>query len=846
MIQELSDRVWNTPAFHDDAQKVELEWLRKELSYIGDIPRDSPDPEKLMRAAAILACSNNQIHRRAAFRVATCTYELFGTSKLPLDQALRVVLSRLGNHPSISTRTEVENAISMLPFSLATEEILATEKLTVFANNKPISLTDFQFKLWSQLEQGKRISLTAPTSAGKSFVLEHYLSAIFSSHDKKVVIYIVPTRALIAQVADDLNTQFKKFSDSKPDIVSIPVDSETEIKPWAIYVMTQERVQLMLSTHPDMVADVIIIDEAHSIADGSRGMLLQWVIDDLLARNPNAQTLFASPSIRNLGVFGRLFGINDIEELSSAEPTVSQNFLVVKIESAATGKISISTTGDGSKPLTEIGAFQLNQTLASRVDRLVHIAATLGKRQSNIVYANGPADAEKIAIQLAELFSDREPTKAQKDLSELAKEVVHPNYVLAECIKHGVAFHYSNIPTQLRRAIEEATSLGEVSFLVCTSTLLQGVNLPAKNIFMLAPERGHKTPLESTDFWNLAGRAGRLKKEFQGNIFLIDYDHWKKKPLDSPKDTEIVPAIENSIRNNQAELLAVISERELPKPSKPNDETLETAFVRLYSDQAQGRLGKTLERMGFEGSTPTGTLLSIALSGAATRITLPEEILRKTPNVSAYKQQNLFNHLQLAFRADIGAAKKSIPLHPRDRDAFLSYANILEICHQLILKIDTTKNLHRFHALIAQRWMQGTPLPQIIDNQIKRSPNKIVRTTIRDTLKLIEEQIRFQTVRLFGCYNSILSHALKDAGLEDLTSSIPSLPVFLEVGASDRTMISFISLGLSRVTAMKLNELSARKDLDTNAALNWLRNRPLATMGLSPMLLAEVQAIVEQ
>ncbi|MBB6229330.1 hypothetical protein FHS79_003531 [Polymorphobacter multimanifer] len=76
-----------------------------------------------------------------------------------------------------------------------------------------------------------------------------------------------------------------------------------------------------------------------------------------------------------------------------------------------------------------------------------------------------------------------------------------------------------------------------------------------------------------------------------------------------------------------------------------------------------------------------------------------------------------------------------------------------------------------------------------------------------------------------------------------MASSIPSLPLYLEIGASDKTMISFISLGLSRVTAMKLNEMSARKDLDTPGALQWLRTRPLEALGLSPLLLAEVREI---
>jgi hypothetical protein len=97
-------------------------------------------------------------------------------------------------------------------------------------------------------------------------------------------------------------------------------------------------------------------------------------------------------------------------------------------------------------------------------------------------------------------------------------------------------------------------------------------------------------------------------------------------------------------------------------------------------------------------------------------------------------------------------------------------------------------------------------------------------------------------VRLFGCYNSLLSHALTVDHFEDLAASIPSLPLYLEIGASDKTMISFIALGLSRVTAMRLNDLSARKDLDM--ALQWLRSRQLEQLGLSPLLLNELRSLL--
>ena len=844
MMQELADQVWNTETFQNAADKIELASLQRELGLDAAEKIEPAEVTKLMQAAAILACSEIQQHRRTAFRIATCAYELFGTESLPLDQALRVVLCRLGNFPSFGTRETVNQAQVFLPLTLAAEEIASADSRQVIINRETFYLTDFQHQLWNSLVKKKRIALAAPTSAGKSFVLEHYLSGQFSSPEPQTIVYIVPTRALIAQVAEDLAEQFIGFEGAKPEIVTVPVDAETPLAERAIYVMTQERIQLMLSFHQDFKASIIVVDEAHSIADGSRGVLLQWVIDDLLERNSKTQILFASLTIRNLEIFGRLFGLQDVNEFSSIEPTVSQNFLIARIEATTKGRISVHTAGDGSRALREIAMIDIRQTIASRTDKLVHIAAKLGRGQSNIVYANGAAESESIALQLAELFADREPTPAQLALAELAKEAVHPNYALSETVKRGVAFHYSNIPTQLRRSIEAAVASGEIDFLVCTSTLLQGVNLPAKNIFMCAPEKGRTRPIESTDFWNLSGRAGRLKREFQGNIYLIDYENWKKKPLEGSRDSVVVPAIEASVREHQDQLVTVI--KDSAAAGRRDQADLETVFVRLYSDLKRGSLGTTMERIGFAAEDASVATLSHALAEADLMVTLPASLIRLTPNISAHKQQRLFDRLKESVDAGPEVAKKLIPRHPREREAFKSYADILELCHEIILGIDTSKNLHRFQALMAMKWMQGLPLPQIIEEQIKRDTKKIVRTTIRDTLELIEAQSRFQAVRLFGCYNTLLVHALTTGGMANLVTSIPSLPLYLEVGASDKSMISFISLGLSRVTAMKLNGLAARKDMDVAAALQWLRTRPLDTMGLSPLLQAEVRAIAEQ
>lgn len=841
-MQELADKVWSNRAFHEAAGAIQRAWIARETGHDPDPLPPLATVAKVVRASAILACSSNRDHREKAYRAATSAFEIYGDEQLPLDQATRVVLARLGNFPAILTRASIAGARASMPLRLVSEEMVRSDSQTIVLREKPVVLTDFQYRLWTKLVGKTRLAVAAPTSAGKSFALQNFLALRLGHPDPCSVIYVVPTRALIAQVSRDLRGLVGARVTGKPsvEIVTVPLGGDVVLPSRAIFVMTQERLQLMLSAHPGFSGEVIVVDEAHAIAEGSRGVLLQWVIEDLLRRQPDAQLLFASPNIRNLDVFGRLFGLHDIELLPSYEPTVGQNFLPVTIDDPPAGKVTLYLT-ERESPRSIIARRDLSRRTVTRVEKLVNISLAFGLGATNIVYANGAGDAETIALALTARFAEREVTAEREALAKLVAEAVHHSYALVDCVRRGVAFHYSNIPTQVRQAIEKAVADGVIDYLVCTSTLLQGVNLPAKNVFMCRPERGQFVPLESVDFWNLAGRAGRLLKEFQGNIFLIDYDQWKRKPLTQERETDVIPAIEAGILDRSRDLLRIIEQ-----PGSQNDTELEAVFVRLLDDLAGGTLDGVLQRLrDGHALLPDATLpLREALAVAATRITLPRAVLRQNPNISAHKQQQLYNALLARAVVSPEAAKGLLPKHPREEGAYESYAAILKLCHRIILRLKPESRFHRFMALLSLWWMEGRPLPRIIQNQIDRNRSKDRRLVVRDTLELVEREVRYQCVRLFSCYTSILIQVLDDVDQPQIRLAVPPLPLFLEVGASDRTMISLISLGLSRVVAMRLAPLAPTRDLDIEAARNWLRFRSLESLNLPPQLQEEVKTIL--
>jgi len=484
---------------------------------------------------------------------------------------------------------------------------------------------------------------------------------------------------------------------------------------------------------------------------------------------------------------------------ASTEPTVAQNFLIVRVTSSRQGEFSVSSIEPGGEEAL-VGEFAIGQTIASKKERLIQISAALGKGAPTIVYANGAAEAEDLAIQLADLFAARETTPRREAVAQLVTQSVHPSYVLAAAVRRGVGFHYSNMPTQVRQAIEDAFADGAIDFLVCTSTLLQGVNLPARNVFMCRPEKGRQRPLEGTDFWNLAGRAGRLRREFQGNIFLIDYDEWKAKPLDQERDSEIVPALQDGVTQRLEDLVATMADNDSYERKQDGD--LETLFIRLLDDHSRGELPTTLSRLTAAGvPSASAERVHAALDDVVEVLTLPVEVVRQSPNLSPHRQQSLHAALLAKAGTDKATVRTLIPAHPRESGAYASYSSLLRLCHTHLLGLPESHGSHRYHALMAVFWMSGDPLPKIIDNAINYDKKKSSRAVIRNTLETIEKVIRFEVVRLMSCYCAVLLQVLDEIGLPEMAGSVPPISLYLEVGASDRSMISFMGLGLSRVAA---------------------------------------------
>ncbi len=846
IVEDTCAKIASNPAFLADYAAI----VKQSVLGGAGLPReDTVDQEalrRLVQSAALFAQTENAHWRSLAYRI--CIGALEYKKELGgIEEAARLTLSRLGNFPAINFAFRGTVEPKSLPLSVFFEISRRKTQNTVQFGDGPMILTDMQKKVWDTIISGSSIALSAPTSAGKSFVFQSYVDSRKRINPLTQIVFLVPTRALIGQVAAAIgDTRIG----SELGVVTVPIQGLKRGVGTPIYVLTPERLQTLLLAEKSLQFDLVIVDEAQLIADRSRGVTLYSALQDLKDRNPSSQILFSSPQVRTPDIFGQAIGDKELKVIKSTESPVAQNIILLNGDDLNPLKISAQLSSNESR--TILSEFDSSINIYNSSDRLIYAAWSLGQNSQSLVYGHGPGTCEEISSKLVDLGTssgDEKEKKMVSDatrearivLSNFAKESVHDSYLLAETVISGVGFHYGRMPTLLRSAVEDLFSAGHLEYIVCTSTLLQGVNLPARNIFMHNPVKGDDIPIDPVEFWNLAGRAGRLGKDFQGNVFLIDYDKWDAKPLSGPKDNEIKPAIEIALSDEADGFLNYIERRDAPSGESP---LFESVFTKLLRDFRRGKLSHAFDQISTV-SADVRSAVTAALENATKGMMLSDDTLDASPLISAYRQDELYQYMKEKIRQK--GPDYLIPPHPSSefRPTLEKMWRVFARVHRYIEK--RPGNHHRFWAPLALRWMRGDSLPLIIENSIdywkKEAPRRDRRRVIRDVLKDIETGLRFRYVNLLGCYTAILKQALADLDFSDYVARIPALTLYLELGASSGSMVQLLGMGLSRHAAGKVANLSVNRDMDAGTARSFVQRLRVESSGLSPYIGREVERL---
>ncbi len=512
--------------------------------------------EMIRRATwlASLGSSGDENDKNIASAFGTLLY-LYDTSNDLYLKACYILQSRAGN--IVSTKhleglfghgNIIKHFSSSLDFELTSQKFLLEKRLS---DNNYIYFTHFQRGLWDKLESGENVAVSAPTSAGKSFVIKRYIYDSVISANEGYFVYVVPSKALINQVGNEMSRELKGIATVMTTYKALDDDA---LK--IVYVLTPERCMRLLNENDNKAPKIVFFDEIQNLEDNSRGNVFENIIYRMTSLWQSTQFIMAGPYIINLHhSLSKIIDINLVEQTTSTTPVLQLKVVLTVHKNKKTVEYKlISPVGDAVLGEYNIGKALYSKLSASKGAALKHITSILDADEQNIIYAPKKNLAEGWALAIAQSDSEDSELEAGEtdliydaridNLCSFLESEIHPLYSLVRSLKKGVAFHHGGLLDVARLEVEDLFVDGAIRNLVCTSTLLQGVNLPADRMIVISPKIGDYE-LSHFDFLNLIGRAGRINTSLYGEIFCIQLvdEEWAEDKIESNETKEIQSSV---------------------------------------------------------------------------------------------------------------------------------------------------------------------------------------------------------------------------------------------------------------------------------------------------------------
>ncbi|WP_412494840.1 DEAD/DEAH box helicase [Vibrio cyclitrophicus] len=650
-------------------------------------------------------------------------------------------------------------------------------------------LTDFQRLLWNNLESDEDVITIAPTSAGKTHIILTYLVREIANSSGAFAAIVVPTRALISEVSSKVY-EIAKGMDQHEDIeiCTIPRDDK-EFNEKTIFVMTQERLYELIQ-RGDLSFNYLFIDEAHNISDKSRGVLLHLTLEKLL-EDSLPQIIVSMPSESYQNAFTSVFeGIDFHKEITRHSP-VAKILMSVKLSGR-----NIEISRRNTEHIVKIAKNFTGNKLADTVIRL-------GSGQSNIIYRNKTNYCEDVARDISSRIEEFEVTESLEEAADYIEQFIHEDFTLASNLRKGVAFHYGPLPSSVRVMIETLAKEGEIKYIACTSTLAEGVNLPAKNLFLQNPIQtiiGQPSErLEDVKINNITGRAGRMLEHFSGNVFLIEPDDWRFKDyFEDEEDNNKIPTYYKTLNEEFNNVIKALS------GTYPHYESEQYRFYtianKLIREFSNDGLENTVNSKELDLDSSSIDFLVKSVDSAFRSLQVTPFTLEANPTVGYIQQNKLFSFLETIENFDDWV----LP-HPKSPELYNSLNKVAHKLNELGVYINSDEYSIDYIALISSKWVSGKSLKEIISEQIKWDRDNLgtsnVNKSVRNVIKVINNDVRFRLRNAVSCYHLLLTNKMRQKSIDKTSIKLHN---YLEIGACDEKMVSLINIGLSREAAKEI------------------------------------------
>lgn len=384
----------------------------------------------------------------------------------------------------------------------------------------------------SVIDSEENLTILMPTSSGKTRIAELALLKCLSSGRRAV--FVTPLRALSAQTEATLKEIFSPLGFSISNFyggIDFGDFDKDEMGMHDIVVSTPEKLDYALRSDKAVLDDIglVVFDEGHMIGTGDREVRYEVQIQRLLGRSDASSrriVLLSAvlPDEDSIRDFASWIGGRPCDPITSEWRPTRVRFAELAWKSPF-GQLTYYLDSDSPR----IEAFIEKSTVRSfpKTRHELCLAAAwriaedgqtaliyCPEKRGLLSYVDKIVDLHKIGV--LRRFLNVDDPRIENAVT-IGREWLGRDSRLVECLKLGVGLHHGSLPVAYRRELEKLMHDNVLSIIISTSTLSQGLNLSVKSIIMHTLTRSGKV-IESSEFRNVVGRAGRAYIDTEGDI----------------------------------------------------------------------------------------------------------------------------------------------------------------------------------------------------------------------------------------------------------------------------------------------------------------------------------------
>lgn len=394
--------------------------------------------------------------------------------------------------------------------------------------------------------RGQDIVVPLPTGVGKTKSIEILIRSKFMDSGTSVAVIIAPLRALCNEITVELTAALANEAviNQFTDTMQIDFDLDLLFNAKSVFIFTPEKFSYILRHQPDFLEEInlFVFDEAHLFDDVSRGAPYELLVSEISrSRKNSAQMVLFSAVLANA---------TQISEWLFNDPTAIIDYSQLRSTEKSIGFISSDFTLHyyEKDDMEEEGYYVPKSITASQLllkgrernrrsfpekkaqDIAIYYAIKLCNQGGTAIYAGQVRSILPIMRRIIEIddrgynMSNLIASGCKYEIERLSALIaLHygDNYELSQVSRLGVFPHYADLPNGVKMAVEHALRKNHISFVVCTTTLAEGVNIPIKYLFLSTISQGASN-VQIRKMQNMVGRTARSGIYTEGSAIITD------------------------------------------------------------------------------------------------------------------------------------------------------------------------------------------------------------------------------------------------------------------------------------------------------------------------------------